>query len=762
MRALLNKLLSPVSLSPFPVNPNRLLRDLGAGGLGLLLLFACLMAQAQAQPPAPAPARPRVVLILCDALTFDDLHDNLYPHLYHLAENGAVALMNTAVSGSRTPAAALLTIATGAQQSAKATDELAYDIGETVREGGGKARDVYRQQTGAAPPSGKQIVHLGISSLIQRDLNNTTLGALLAAAQPPRRAVVCGNADTDRPQRRAALLAIDSRGLASGDVALSQPDPNWPFGLADANVETLSRYIAESDAALFVLQLGDTARLHAIGDKWPPAQRLRSRRQALARLDLLLYLLETRLAEAGQRADVLLVSPYPGATHELHLAGWDRLSPLLAFGPDFPPGLLTSPTTRTAGLVANVDVAPTILRLLNCDVPTAMIGRPMRRATIGDMDGAHRLALLARKDFVSVLDAQAMTPVTVSIAAVCLTLFLCGFVARRRSGPRGARRWAWILVCGANFPVALLLAPILIPPTLLEYGLRIAAWMGALAAVCYLLARPLRLSPPVVACLFGLLILTADILAGQPLQKDSLLSSSALNGVRYYGVGNEYLGVILGIALMGGFAWFDDRAVPLPLPPKSRVGIALIALWLVIMWLLGWPGLGANSGSLVVTTVAFGAGARLLTGHRPTWKLWLACVVLGLFLSFAFSGLDALWAREGSSHAGRALRAATHGRGGSYLAAIAWRKIKMNLGFLLNPFLILDAVITAAVVIAARRFIGDAVRQTLQRRPWLARGLATLPGTVAAALLFKDSGFVTVAFLTGGACLMALWYAFTE
>jgi hypothetical protein len=758
----------------------------GIGGRGanwiVILLLVLMTTCVWAQPtPSAAAAQTRVVLVLCDGLTFDDLHNNTYPHLYHLAESGAVGLMNTAVTGPKTPTAAVLTLALGTQQPSEPGDELAFDVREKVPDETGSASDIFRRQIGSDIPHGKQIVHLGIDSLIRRELNTSLLGAILAAAQPSRRVVICGNADTDRPQRRAALLAIDAQGLASGDVALTQADPEKPYGLTDANVERMSHYIVDSDASLFVLQIGDLARLTTGRRFMSPHLNAIQRRLALTRLDLLLYLLETRFDEAGQRADVLLVAPYPQTELQFHVPGWGRLSPLLAFGPDFLPGLLMSPTTRTAGLIANVDVAPTILRLLDCDVPTAMTGRPFHSMATGDIDGDHRIALLARQDFLAVLNAQAMTEVTVPLAAACLAIFLLAFLLRWRRGPRAARPWAWIMICGANFPIALLFAPILVPPTLLEYGLRIAAWMGTLTVLCYLLARPLRLSPPVIACLTGLIVLAADLLTGQHLLKDSLLSSNALTGVRYYGIGNEYLGVALSMSLLGVFAWLDDRSVPLPavpttagpesqLPnpkskiqnPKSKILLVPILIWLALMWLLGWPGLGANSGSLVVTTVAFGAGIALLTGRRPTWRLWLACVVGGLLLSFAFSAIDAVTAREGSSHAGRALRAATHGRGGGYLLTIAWRKIKMNLGFLLNPFLWLDGAITIAVVLAARALIGNAVRETLRRRPWLARGLATLPGTIAATLLFKDSGFVTVAFLIGGACIVVLWYALTD
>src|ERR1019366_9440445 len=114
--------------------------------VSLLVLF--VSTSAWAQPSGAAPAHPRVVLILCDALTFDDLHDNRYPHLYQLAESSAIGLMNTAVSGPKTPTVAVLTLALGRQQRAEPTDELAYDSGEKVQNQHATAGEIFRRQTG--------------------------------------------------------------------------------------------------------------------------------------------------------------------------------------------------------------------------------------------------------------------------------------------------------------------------------------------------------------------------------------------------------------------------------------------------------------------------------------------------------------------------------------------------------------------------------------------------------------------------------------
>ena len=106
------------------------------------------------------------------------------------------------------------------------------------------------------------------------------------------------------------------------------------------------------------------------------------------------------------------------------------------------------------------------------------------------------------------------------------------------------------LLFALNVPPGCLLATILIPPTLLEYGLRVGAWMAAVTALSYLLARALRVTALVTNGLLNLGMFFLDQCRGQALLKDSLLSSFAISGHHVYGAGNAYVGLVAGYALM--------------------------------------------------------------------------------------------------------------------------------------------------------------------------------------------------------------------
>ncbi len=759
--ALLDKMRDKINSAAPPSLPDRLIpyQTIYVFLLCILMLWFALTGNTQ---KIPAPHKPtRVVLIVCDALTCDELHDPNLPQLTALTEGSTVGLMNCAVGSAKTPASAVLTIALSQQASAQPSDEI-----DTV-------------------------------AALRRYPNAPTLGALLAGASLLLRAVVCGSAHTETPHLRAALLTADASGAIQGDLNLSLKDIAAPFGIRD-DITHLAEYATLTDADLMVVQLGDTARVEAMRPLLTEAAYHTARTAALKRFDAFLYLLMARLDAEDQHPDVLLASPYSPPDDARSTANGSRLTPLLAFGPDFPAGLFTSPTTRTPGLIANTDLAPTLLSHFGVPIPASMVGRPMRILADSTLhiDSSQRIAILRRMDYVTTLNRRTTYGFMPLLAAVCFLVTLAGIAAHRKGGSRLSRRFAPALIFMLSLPAALLYAPLLVPPTLWEYCLRILGWMLVLTGVSYLLAKLLRISAPLSTGLIGLICSTVDILIGQPLLKFALLSDYPLSGIRYYGIGNEYLGVVLGFALLGGFIWLDERRVPLPIARQSvssaehttgthaesqvasdpTVGstegwwrkIILVVLWFGLLILLGWSSLGANAGSLIATCAGFGVGIAVLLGRRATIGFALVCTLFGLMLTFVFGWLDN-WISahsgatgQGSSHAGMVLNAAQHGRGIGYLGEIALRKVSLNLHLLFSPGLLAGAGIVAVAAWTAWRTIGASVREVYLRHKWLRAGLPALLSMTLTSLIFKDSGVVTVAFLLGCAFLITLYFVFTE
>jgi len=718
------------------------------------VVVACLLCRQSARAQ-PTSAPTKLILVLCDGLTIEDLENPHHPALYLLARSGAAGLMNVRTPQPYSPMSALLTLAAGQMEAAQPTDGWAFQQQEQVPSARGTAGMLYLRYTGLVPT--KPIVHLGIASLWRRGLNTVLVGSLLNRARPPIVAAIYGNADASLPNRSATLLVTDAFGQAEGDLLSTQPDAEAPLGQRDRRMDWFYGKMLSSAASLCVIQLGDMTRLAALQTKLSPKTFKTLREKALSRLDVLLYMLWSFVRENGH-ADLMLVSPVAARGRALP-DSWQRLTPLVAIGPDFPAGLLTSPTTRTLGLVANTDLAPTILSLFHVPIPPTMTGRPIVSMPYGD--GAHRIAVLARTDYVSVLNAQTVVVGMVTIGVLGFIAAVGALTAHRLKHWRLARALSAVFVWGLNLPAALLLAPLWVPPTRWEYILRIVAWMSVLTAGCYAVGRWVRWRPPSVACLICILLITFDLCTGQQLIKDSLLSGYALSGIRYYGIGNEYLGVLVGMALIGGCAWLDDLQTIRAGQARRYRGV-LVGLWMGMAFLFGWPYWGANYGSLVVTGVAFGLGREALWERAVTVTKAVVLGGVGMIFAFLFGELDVVLARGASSHAGYVLQETAHGRGLRYLGEIVIRKLTMNVHLLVSPYLYLGIGVIVAILVVAFGLVRVEVRESLLQRPYTARGLNVLPAAVIAALLFKDSGVVSATFLLGTTCAILLWYALQD
>ncbi len=697
--------------------------------LSYYLIAAWLVCLIWSASPLSAQPPHKTVLLLCDALEWDDLTDSNYPHLRTFAEQGAVGLMNDFVEGEKTPLNAYLTLAYGVHTAPEP------NLADTPN------------------VTGRHVLFPSVSLRAYRSLGSLPLGAVLRNALPNLRLELYGDTDTKPLNKNPALFVVDEKGEGEITAEPSRRDADAPFGKIDDPLVLASR-VRESSADFVVVALGDTSRLEAVRGSLLPSAYTQARNNALRRLNILLLIL---MAQEKESTDILLASAYP-PREEIGIVGyWQRLTPVVAWGEHFSPGLLTSPTTRTEGLVANIDIAPTLLNLLEVDPPASMSGRPLRISSHSP-DTALRMALLARLDYLSQRNLQALLYVTPVLFVLGAWGIGCALFAHRR-GSRWARPLSLCFVGVINTPAALMLAPLLVPPTLLEYALRILAWMVALCLPAYLLSRWLRVSVLLAGVLMNVAIVLIDIGAGQSLMKESFVTNSALVGVRYYGIGNEYLGLMMGYALMGGFAWMEERRQTMGRYPKP---VWVIGGWLLCLALFGLPRLGANAGSFVVCSVGFGMGSLLLLGKPLKVRYVPFWMVLGLILAFGTSFLDSRLFHEGASHIGTALHNAKQGGGAASLVEIVKRKLALGWRTLFSVWVFLALGGISFVFWGFYRLQRVALERVFEGFPLLKGGVLVVLATVVASLLFKDTGAMTAVLLLSVTALILTGYTTLE
>src|ERR1019366_2602677 len=252
---------------------------------------------------------------------------------------------------------------------------------------------------------------------------------------------------------------------------------------------------------------------------------------------------------------------------------------------------------------------------------------------------------------------------------------------------------------------------------------RPAAWLYGVAVACAAvlgaaaLAGPWRrhpLGPFGVIGLLTLVVLGLDVMTGSRLQLETPFGLSVLEAGRFYGIGNEALG-IYGITALLAAAWLGLLALRRYPSSRRPAVLAVVVVAAFAVFASGWPGFGGKVGGTIAMVPCFALLAMIIGGIRLNWRYLLLAAVSGLALFVVFALISYLAPVTGksdiSSFAGNSL----HGHSGGLLL----RKINSNIGSLsVNAF---SPLIPIVVVISGLM---------LWRPAWF--GLKTAPRAYAA------------------------------
>ena len=565
---------------------------------------------------------------------------------------------------------------------------------------------------------------------------------------------IIGDADGDDtgPFRPALLLLPGPTVTADGGTAA---DATAPGG---RHVDPAKLWAATQAALrtcdLVVVHFGDFARAERENQRGflLPAAYRGHRGHALRRLDG--FLGHTLSGFHGQ---VFVVVPTPPLTDG---DGWDSLTPFLATDPHAL-ATLTSDTTQTRGLIAARDIAPTILADLGVPAPLQMTGAEV---TLTALPGERLVGL----DRLTRLNQEAQNPIFWAVglgAAIIVFANLGLYLAGRMVGLPGKIARYGLRVVSA-WPLALLLAPLADIHT-------VSAYVAVFAGLTCLLA--LLPSPPLI-CALTALVIVGDGLTGTTLISNSALSEYALAGIRFYGIGNEYMGVLIGGALLAcvappapnsggageepGKEGAMNRAPIRPAPPELGAGGAVL-LWLALaIFVLSFPSFGAKAGGAVTATATFFIAWRRLQGKVVNWKHLVGSIIAGFVLVFVWALLShVLHLRR--THLETAVGALGQGRFG-YIAGVSLRKIGLAARVALHPGTVLGLAAFGLLWLAARRFLWKRIGAYLSRhRRFDAVWGAGLWGCLV-AVLFNDSGIVAAILMLQCLVLSLLHGLFLE
>jgi hypothetical protein len=669
-----------------------------------------------------------VLVLAMPTLAWADLYQGRTPHLDHLLDGSAVAALSVR-DVVRTTSAADGYAALSAGTRARGVDISGQVLEPDEDFFGVPAGEVFRRNTGVEPGGG--VVSLAHPQTLRRndrlhfDAEVGALGQALEDAGVPR--AVIANADgryalgSPTFDRHGGGALVDRHGVVpAGRVSneLIDEDPLSPFGVHYDQDAVLAAFDDVWGAGGVVLVEGsDLARADRYRVLATPAQQTRLRNDALASTDALVGHLLERVDLA--RDTVLVVGPY-------HSSAGSHLTVAGLHAPGVRPGQLRSATTRRAGFVQLVDVAPTILERAGVERPDSMEGRPFERTARGAATGAVRAADLTTVNRQAKYRDHMVAPVATLFVALSAVLLLFAVAATWR---RDRRTLGWIAF-GALAMLGYL------PATYLASRLPFYRWGDgpyyafivavavAIAGACTLAGRRHRLDPLLLALgtVFGLLVV--DMVLGAPLQINAVFGYSPTVGGRFAGMGNLAYGQFAGAAfLLAGLLVhrIDERRRAL------AIGIGVLGLAVVID---GSPVWGSDVGGVLAFVPAIGVTVSRLLQIPIRVRLVALVGAATAVVIGVFAAIDLSRPADSQTHLGRLITSISDDGWGSFGTVVS-RKLGANLG------VITSTVWTAMVPLALALAV-----YLLWRAPGAARAIRhAIPECLAGLLVVGVLGF---------------------
>jgi hypothetical protein len=707
------------------------------------ILALALLALTQSGQCAPGVRKDRkLIVIVAQGATLEDIAEEGLPNFRKLFKTGAGALMTTRTAGDSggklksdtATEAACLTLGAGSRAVGGVEARRAYDYDEPVRDVTASA--LYKRLFLRDIPIGS-IVMVTANEIRK---NNAYLSYRLdigAVGDTMRKAglvTACiGNSDTPVGiHREAAAIAMDGAGIVDlGDVSRKflRRNPDGPYGIETSRRGLMRDFDGVIGRAnLVVIDTGDMARADWYGDRCFRPQAMAMRRWAVARADLVIGEILNRIDLRSSR--VVFVSP--GAPRWQPYSN-RRLAPILIAGEGISRGLITSGSTRRPGLITNTDAAAGILDYFGLEVPSSVVGRPL-----GFKPSADPLSFLTAMDGDLTLQTDRLMLMRLMATLLTIVIILATLL----------RRWPALATRLALIPVMVVPLMALLP----IFGSYNATLSGAIlagmaiTAIFLVLLLRLRAGDALVGlCAALCLIVTIDLWRGGVLLANSPFSYSPAEGARFYGLGNEVSGSLVGAAIVVVLGLVGPLVGRVPGIRRLRTLIC-VGCFGALAVLAGAPNLGADTGGALAALAVAGASLSIMARGRMTSRRWLTAAIISLALFGAIVALDRLRGAGGETHLGRAFELVSGGRVAEF-GMILVRKSSMNLRLLQSSAWskLLLACLGGLLYLRA-----TSVRT--ERPEWTMQAIKVIAVGAVAAFVVNDSGVVGAA-----TCLIYAW-----
>jgi len=503
---------------------------------------------------------------------------------------------------------------------------------------------------------------------------------------------------------------------------------------------------------------------------------------------------ELMIAEGIETWVISLAPPEPGYRREAMLSG------IVRYQSQESRGVLTSPSTRWAGLITDLDVVPSMLKAVCGERPDLWHGMAGAPALTPHPTARENLAIqrLFSDNSVWYLFWNGWLPSRLG-RQVREEIGLPGYrspILRRLSEEWFAQREIAPLVLGA---VAVLgagwiggglvwwrlghlwrrarsiylagLAILSLFPVVSVWGSYcpfplwtgdraqdaavICAWLVAgwliLSLLTGLLANRLRITLLTAAAAASVAAILLDVFIGGGYGiYHSFFGLYFWEGARLYGLDNNYAALLILFGIFAPAGWMEGRAREVL---RGQSLIILTAVYALLVLAVGLPLLGANVGGTIALAVALAAAGTLYAGKTLRLPALLGIVLLSVGLAAGFAFLDSKLNWSIQSHMGRAWLQVTEGHQAFDLLAGKWKVVTRVAS---APAMLVALLGMGLFAAGVYRWLKDPILRFRQHAVALPKALAACFWGTAASVLFNDSGLVMACLIAGGAVLWTL------
>ena len=648
------------------------------------------------------------------------------------SNSGYVALMTTKGDGSNTDQKSFASIGSGVRANVLDEDYVKF---ETLNE---NEKTQFEAATGVKSWA---IGNIKINRNINQNTDNGGYGATLGMLgttlnKNNLKVALLGNSDIKKNDdlkkiRNLALVCMDENGrVQSGNVDnINKKDDTMPFGISTDydKLKSETKKYYENNDAIFV-ELGDTYRLDEYKNNLNENTYKSMKKKIYQNIND--YLKEV-FEMAGKNDTIYIVSEFES---NLDYKTKRRLSPVIKFEKDGY-GLLESSTTRNSGIVSNIDIGVDIINKFGLK-NELMIGKVFKN--VQDENGIKKVL----KDYERIVSINTIRASVVNsyvgivsaswVIAMIAILFKNKIPKKEKGLGRDQifKVLKELIKLGLIMPLAFLTAPVFQfkTPAGLVSGVLIVTIIYYL--IGYFLFRKDDIKQMGFYAFLTIGLIIIDCVIGTPLMKSGIMSYDAINGARYYGVGNEYEGVTIASAVFALAVLLNYKKIPKWLA---------VVLSLVILITSAMPSMGANVGGAISECVAYLLFILLIFDVKLDLKKIIMIGVATVLVVVAFAGLDFLMGTE--SHLAVFTNQIIQ-EGPAAIFNTFGRKIQMNLK-LAKSSVWVNILIVSIIIIGALIFKPSGYFKKIHDKyPMIFKGfMASFVGCIV-TLLVNDSGIV--------------------